>query len=179
MKLVRLLDLEGVRPASDIIKPLVVLDLVLKKSLSLTLANLRSRSLAFTLMQISLVLYYGELVRKGGRLVLVSFCIPSLFGTPSSHRSETATSKLVLHLLRLIGQIRLQELTIVISFLNYPLTLLLIIHHLSHNLCGYWIFFLFELGFNLSLFAAWRYYFLLRLCRGVIIGMPTVKRHRG
>ena len=110
--------------------------------------------------------------------MLISICIPSLFRTPTSHRSETATPKLMLHLLRLISQIRLQKVAVVISFLYYSLTFLLIIHHLGYNLCGNSSFSLFQIGFCLSLFGTGRY-FLLLLLRRVIVSMPTVKRHWG
>jgi hypothetical protein len=177
VRLVRLLNLEGIRPPSDIIKPFIVLHLVLKESLCLTFPNLRSRSLGFTLLQVSLVLNYWELVGKCGRLLSVSVCGASLFGTPSSHRGKAPTPKLMLHLLRLISQIRLQEVTVIIGFLNYSLAFLLIIHHLSDNLGGNSSFSLFELGFCLSLFVTRRYFFLCH-SRWIVISMPTVKWNR-
>jgi hypothetical protein len=174
---VRLLYLEGIWPPSDIIKPFIVLHLVLKECLCLTFTNLRSGSLGFTLLQVSLVLNYWELVGKRWRLLSVSVCGASLFGTSSCHRGKAPTPKLMLHLLRLISQIRLQEVTVIISFLNYSLPFLLIIHHLSDNLSGNSSFSLFELGFGLRLFVTRRYFFLCH-CRWIVISMPTVKRHR-
>lgn len=134
-----LIDLKGVRPTSNIIKAFIVLDLILKENFSLALPLCRCWSLGFALVHISFILKDRKLIRESGRLLPVSIA-NSLLGTPHSHRSKTTSSKLMLHLLWLICEFRVQEFAVILCLLYNSLPLLLICHHLCHNLCRHWVF---------------------------------------
>lgn len=138
LRLGGLIDLEGVRPTSYIVKAFIVLHLILEENFSLALPLSRCRSLGFALEHISFILKDRKLIRESGRLLPVSIA-NFLLGTPPSHRSKTTSPKLMLHLLWLICDFRLQEFA-VICILNNSLPLLVISYHLRHNLCGHWVF---------------------------------------
>lgn len=176
LRLVGLLYLKRVRPTPNIVKPLVVLDLVLEESFSLALSVRWYRGLGFALMHISIELNDSELIGESWRLQSLSIA-NSVLGTPPSHWSETTSPKLMLHLLRLICEFRLQKLAVIICLLNDPLSLLMIGHHLSHNLCRHCGFSGQQFVLNL-LFVPW-WLFFLGLCRTVVVCMPTVQRHWG